>query len=295
MADVQIIEVLRGLPASGKTTYAKSRGKNFVRVSRDDIRAMVTGRAEKFAGDYKFEQMVTELEEQAIRAAIRAGKSVVVDDTNLKTKYAKRWIQLAHRLGVESDVVNFKEPLDVLLARNAKRLDAVPEKTIRDMYARHQWAPVLLPVLEEIQAAQYVPDTTKPTAITVDLDGTLAHMNGRSPYDPTLYHTDTVDSAIQTVVNDLWPNHQVIVFTGRSEEHREVCEQWLRDNDVLFDDLLMRPDGDDRQDGIVKAEIFQEHIAPNYNHIMHFDDRDRVVDALRAIGVKVAQVAPGQF
>jgi hypothetical protein len=57
----------------------------------------------------------------------------------------------------------------------------------------------------------------------------------------------------------------------------------------------MRKAGDLRNDAIVKSEIVDEHISGVYDVIMHFDDRNRVVDALRAKGMKVAQVEPGDF
>jgi hypothetical protein len=57
----------------------------------------------------------------------------------------------------------------------------------------------------------------------------------------------------------------------------------------------MRKEGDKRRDDIVKSELFDEFIAPNYNFLYHFDDRDRVVKGLRSKGITVYQVAEGDF
>ena len=57
----------------------------------------------------------------------------------------------------------------------------------------------------------------------------------------------------------------------------------------------MRPSGDNRNDSIVKSEMVDKHVSNVYNVIAHFDDRNRVVDALRAKGMKVLQVEPGDF
>jgi predicted kinase len=293
------IRVLRGLPASGKTTHAKSIADTHSRVSRDDIRASLTGRTEKFVGDYPFEQKVSRVQEDLVRAYIKAGRSVVIDDTNLRAKYARRWIDLANTLGVESDVMNFKVPLPELLERNAKRLDRVPDDVIRGMYVRFpykDWKPVLLPVMKEHTASQYERNTNLPPCVTVDLDGTLAlHSSGRNPYDTSRYHEDTLNEPLAEVLAYLHPHVKIGVFTGRSEEFREVCEQWLDDNGVEYDFLLMRARGDQRQDGLIKKEIFTEHIAPKYKHLGHWDDRNRVVESLRSIGVQVWQVADGDF
>ena len=36
----------------------------------------------------------------------------------------------------------------------------------------------------------------KPTAVICDIDGTLAHMNDRSPYDTTKYSEDSKDTTV---------------------------------------------------------------------------------------------------
>lgn len=294
------ILVLRGLPSSGKTTHAMSLAATHTRISRDDIRLALTGRTDKFAGDQKFEEQVTQIEEDLVRTYVAAGRSVVIDDTNLRLKHARRWVELANTLGVESDVINFKPSLDELLERNARRFNSVPEQVIRDLYARFpykQWQPVLTPVMQEHARAQYVPNPSLPPCVTVDLDGTLAlHTSGRNPYDTSRYHEDTLNEPLAEVLAYLHPHVQIGVFTGRSEQFREVCEQWLEDNGVEHDFMLMRPaDQPQAKDSEVKIALFQEHVAPKYRHLVHFDDRNRVVQGLRSIGVQVAQVAEGNF
>lgn len=293
------ILVLRGLPASGKTTHAKSIADTHSSVSRDSIRTSLTGRTDKFVGDRDFETKVSKIQEGLVRTYIKNGRSVVVDDTNLRLRYATRWIELANSLGVESDVLNFKVPLPELLQRNSKRLDRVPDQLIRDLYVRFphkDWPPVLLPTLKQHLGQQYEAKPGLPPCVTVDLDGTLAlHTSGRSPYDTSRYHEDTLNESLAEVLTYLAPHVRVGVFTGRSEDYRQVCEDWLEDNGVAYDFLLMRSSGDTRQDALIKKEIFTEHIAPKYKHLGHWDDRNRVVEGLRSIGVQVWQAAGGDF
>lgn len=293
------ILVLRGFPGAGKTTFAKSLNSTHSRVSRDDIRATLTGRSDKFVGDYKFEESVTKVQENLVRSIISTGRSVVIDDTNLRLKNARKWVALANELGVESDVTNFKPSLDELLARNAKRMDSVPEKVIRDLYTRFpydQWQQVLLPEMREHASRQYKPNPLLTPCVTVDLDGTLAlHTSGRNPYDTSRYMEDTLNEPLAQVLSYLHPHVKIGVFTGRSEDFREVCEQWLDENGVEYDFMLMRPSGDTRQDSIIKQELFTQHVAPRYLHLGHWDDRNRVVQGLRSIGVNVWQVSDGDF
>lgn len=301
---VASIEILRGYSASGKSTYARQSGKAI--VSRDLIRQMMTGNTEKTVLSNEQEQTVTRIQESVVRNFIGAGADVVIDDTNLVLKFARRWAELAEELGVEWSVRDFKpEPVERVYEWNDGRDNPVPHEVILNQIKRFpykQWQPVVPQADIKPVFTQYVPDTTKPKAVGFDLDGTLAHMTGRSPHDTSRYHEDEVDDNLRRLtwaLSHFWinaePKHKIIVFSGRSEEHRAACEAWLRKNAVYFDLLVMRKEGDTRRDDIVKSELFDEFIAPNYNLLYHFDDRQRVVDGLRSKGITVYQVAEGAF
>lgn len=141
----------------------------------------------------------------------------------------------------------------------------------------------------------------KPIAIIVDIDGTLAHLNNRSPYDPSRYLTDTVDE----VVRDLtWmyknEGYKIIVCSGRDSTYREVTKQWLRDNKIVFDALFMRDPllvhkGRKLDDAIIKELLYKEHIELFFDVKVVLDDRNRVVAMWRRNGLKVLQVADGDF
>lgn len=293
--------LLRGYSGSGKTTYAKRHiegNPDFVRVNRDDIRRMKSGRSDKFVGTPKFEEQVTADQRAMIRNAIKAGQSVIVDDTNLRVKFARQLLEFGRSLGAEVDVINIRTSLVECLVRNGMRLDGVNPEVIRTQARKwpiEKWEPILLPVLEKPDLEQYVPDESLRPAITVDLDGTLAHMTGRNPYDESRYHEDDIDVPLREIVNTLAETFKVIIFTGRSSEYRAACEEWLYKHGVRYDVLLMRAEGDKRKDHVIKTEIFRDEIAPYYRHVIHIDDRDRVVDALRDIGVKVLQAQRGDF
>jgi hypothetical protein len=87
----------------------------------------------------------------------------------------------------------------------------------------------------------------------------------------------------------------VILVSGRVERTREKTVAWLKESFVHYDALLMRPDGDFRADDVLKEEILDRDILPNYAVDMAFDDRDRVVAMWRRRGIPCLQVAPGDF
>jgi hypothetical protein len=57
----------------------------------------------------------------------------------------------------------------------------------------------------------------------------------------------------------------------------------------------MRKYGDFRQDSIVKREIYERFIAPDYDILCVLDDRNSVVSMWREIGLTCLQVAEGDF
>lgn len=59
--------------------------------------------------------------------------------------------------------------------------------------------------------------------------------------------------------------------------------------------LFMRETDDKRKDHVVKLELYKKYIDGNYNVEAVFDDRQRVVDMWRDIGLTVFQVADGNF
>jgi beta-phosphoglucomutase-like phosphatase (HAD superfamily) len=62
-----------------------------------------------------------------------------------------------------------------------------------------------------------------------------------------------------------------------------------------FEAIYMRADGDFRQDYVIKEEILDRDILPNYSPQMAFDDRNRVVEMWRRRGIPCLQVASGDF
>lgn len=300
----QHLTVMRGLPASGKTTVALKQyveGRGDVRVCRDDIRMML--QAKTFL-DYEGEQTVTLLEEAMVREALKAHRSVVVDATHLRPKYVRKWAKVAREFGVGLNVHAIPCTIEESIERNeARRLRGgryVPVEAIQSMRRFLGKGELLQPVdltdLEEPTIRRYEPRLDKPDAIVVDIDGTLAHMNGRGPYDLHRVGEDRLDVEVRQVVrwavDEGW---QVILLSGREDSVYLETTNWLRDHDVMADELYMRPADDKRKDSIVKAELFDTHVRDRFNVRFVLDDRNQVVEMWRAMGLKCFQVAEGNF
>jgi hypothetical protein len=140
-----------------------------------------------------------------------------------------------------------------------------------------------------------VQDPSLPHAIICDIDGTLAHMNGRSPYDYSKVGEDTVDETILSLLKIFSDQYHIVFVSGRPDRCKTETFVWiLKHFNSQWIELYMRKEWDKRNDTIVKREILDELIKEYYIEFV-LDDRDRVVKMFRESWIKVLQVADGNF
>lgn len=305
--------ITRGLPASGKTSWARKqlaarpRGE-VVRLSRDDLRRM--GLDDEYGKpEYAAEQRISAMRDASLAALLTAGCDVIVDDTNLRAKYVRSLMEIAQRAGATWEVVDFLDvPVDECVRRDSTRTgrEQVGEAVIRDMHARHvaqlRGGPMPIPELTErsVDAVRvYSPQPGTPNAVMVDLDGTVALLD-RSPFDESRVITDRPNTAVIETVRALSEQGLVVMFmSGRTAGCRADTEAWLHQH-VITDRMpwcgpYMRKVGDGRPDHVVKLELFDRYVRDHYDVRMVLDDRDSVVALWRSIGLTCLQVAPGNF
>jgi len=291
--------ILKGLPASGKTTYAKelvAKG-GWKRINKDDLRAML----DSSIHSKKNEKFINNLKISIMNGALINGWSVVIDDTNFFPQHeesireAVDEIVRFYKVPIEVQVKFFDTPLEECIARDAKRGEkSVGEKVIHEMYNRYLKKETLS-----------TPTTTKvsfndnlPNCYCFDIDGTLAHMNGkRGPFDWKQVGKDDPDYTLVELASmiDHNTNDLIIILSARDEVCRTETEAWLKKHGVTYYALYMRPENDNRKDTIVKEEIYRTHIEGRFNVRAIFDDRDCVVQMWRSLGLPCYQVAPGNF
>lgn len=274
------LTITRGLPASGKTTWAKkqvlSNPAQIKRVNKDDLRDML------HAGKWTrgLEKSIIRARDDLVIAYLFDGKDVIVDDTNLAGTHIKDLTYLAGELGAGVEVKDFYLPPSVCVERDAFRDKPVGSDVIYRMWRDHVVKP----------APEFNPDL--PTTVLVDIDGTVATMTGRSPYDYSKVHTDAVVEKVQRLVNR---QAHYIFLSGREDGCREETLKWLEKNNFSVNALLMRKHGDHRPDWIVKREIYENEIKGRWNVDFVIDDRQQVVDMWREEGLTCFAVADGHF
>lgn len=143
-----------------------------------------------------------------------------------------------------------------------------------------------------------------------DLDSTIADLSHRlrfikqEPADwRAFFAACGNDAPIEDVIalaRALSAEDMIVVYvTGRSDECRDETVGWLRRHlaPAWARKIYMRKAGDHRQDSVVKMELLDEVIRdfPLQSIAGVFEDRKQVVDAYRARGLRVYQVADGNF
>jgi predicted kinase len=294
--------VTRGLPAAGKSTWARqwvaADPATRVRVNRDDLRAMLFD-----TPDYSRVQegAVTEAGRALVRALLTSHWDVVADDTNLRPRYVREWARFAAANGAEFEVVEFPISVDDSIARDATRAHPVGEAVIQRMAEKYTRKGQLLPIPDDTpetpaEPAKYAAKPDTPPAVIVDIDGTLALHNGRSPYDLTLCGNDLPNTAvIEAVQAAAGDGLEIVYCSGREDSARDTTADWIAKHVGVPGPLFMRAACDRRKDSVVKAELFNTHIRDRYDVRWVFDDRQQVVDMWRSLGLTVFQVAKGDF
>ena len=131
--------ITRGLPASGKSTWAKQwvleDPEYRVRINQDDIRLML--------GKYwvpSREKLVQEIQFNAIIEALNREFDVVIDNTNLNNKVLDQFNRLIKTF--EDYEIEYKDffdtPLSVCIERDKNRDLQVTEKVIRSFYDNYK-------------------------------------------------------------------------------------------------------------------------------------------------------------
>lgn len=281
--------IMRGLPASGKSTLAKQLMEdsgNLVRINKDLLRTML--HFDKFSG--KNESLTRLAAFVVTECFLTAGKSVIIDDTNLNPKTLQNWVDLAKHHEAKIEYQDIETPVEECIARDASREKHVGKTVIQKM------------------ALQYKDYLKGEKVVVCDLDGTLCDIKHRLhfvkgvekkdwkgffeniPGDfvrPEVYH-----DLLEVLLSGEKP-YKLILVSARPEDHRKATEKWLEDNfSYEYTALIMREAHDSRPDTEVKSDIYDKYLR-KLDIVKIFDDRPSVIRMWREKGLEVEDVGGG--
>ena len=278
-----------GISASGKSTFAEEMMRQgYVRVERDEVRRILFNF--KQWNEYKFnkakEDRVTAVIDQLLFDTSLENKNIVVSDTNLNPKYRNALIKKLKTLGYEVEIKDFPISYEEAIKQDTFREYSVGQKVIYQQW--QQW-------LEYIVFKKYTPSRKLPDAVIFDIDGTLARMHDRNPFEWGKVGQDLPRVSIfQMLDGYAKAGYEVVFLSGRDSVCRTETTQWLNkwlyrlcENDITASEknLFMRKEGDPRKDSVIKQELFWEHVAPKWDVQIVVDDRPQMVDTWNDMGI----------
>lgn len=147
-----------------------------------------------------------------------------------------------------------------------------------------------------------------PRAIIVDMDGTLldntmvlhhvwdGHPEWAGQKNLDAYHLESawcppIGATVAAVRDHHATGDTILIVTARGEEWRDLTETWLDEAEVPRAGVWMRATGDDRPDGIIKAEILAK-LRTEYDIVHAYDDNPHVIAVWAQHGIPTT-VIPG--
>ena len=158
----------------------------------------------------------------------------------------------------------------------------------------------------------------KTSTICVDLDGTIANADHRLPYILDLapgqkknwvefFGRVKEDPPYKELIQDIITgvnllDLDLVFLTGRPERFKDINVRqdtisWLTDQGIIpsMYTLLMRPDKDTRPDYIVKPEVLLKSGISLESIVGVFEDRPKVIEAMRNLGLMVYECKDGKI
>lgn len=286
-----------GVSGCGKTTWALAQ-KGFTVVSRDDFRKEIYEETHDFefhwAGwKWKDEDEVTRRVDAKLDSLTRQNKDIIIADTNLNKQRLESMQKRFESIGYDTTIKYFHGHLsteDVSIEKCITR-DASRKLSVGALVINKQWKQMMDSYGATIRR-QYTPRQDMPSAIIVDIDGTVAdHKGVRGPFE---WDKVDLDKPIRHVIDlvRLVANSgvHVIFVSGRDGVCAGKTYNWVNANVLRFPEIYMRSPGDIRSDDIVKEELFFDHIDGKYNILYVIDDRKKMVQRWHDIGLSVVNV-----
>ena len=145
-----------------------------------------------------------------------------------------------------------------------------------------------------------------PRAIIVDLDGTLCNIKHRLHWRVVEHDHDEFNKRLvddepyfhileMVLMYEKMLGYQILFVTCRNAKYRNPTIDWLRHNMIEPKLLFMRPENSREGDASLKKRIYNKMIRHRWDVKFVLEDRTRVVEMWRDLGLVCLQVAHGDY
>ena len=251
--------LLRGAPASGKSTFIKDNNLEPYVISSDNLRLMVAGLSMDLDGNMKTSQdldrKVWKFLGEILDERMRYGATTVIDATHNSTKSFRKYKPLAEKYGYKVYCITFTAPIKELMTRNAARPEykVVPPDCIYAMAHKVESQPTPDWVKDITSIDEFFNDPTPDLTDKYDSVKVIGDVHGCFdsltdailPLDPqTLYVFcgDYLDRGVQNKEMLNWViehrhDHNIIWLEGNHERH---IRSWLDNCSSLMSNHAIR-------------------------------------------------------
>lgn len=326
--------MLKGLPRSGKSTWAKEwikKSGNWYRVNKDSLRTMLHD--DKWTPQN--EKITMKAQDSIVRTLLSAGKNVVVDDTNLGDYHRERWSGIAKEVGGRFETKEFTADIQTLVERDGASKEQRGRQVIEKLALQYRYIPF-----------------EKDEIVICDIDGTIADCEHRRHFVNTTcdycggngrdgkecvtttkekeegvvathmkrdwdgffskMHEDTIiESTLELLHNYVEQGKKIIFVSARPEKYRKVTEDWLyfnyiypirsadyalslEEDPVIPYEALLMRPDNDTKDDTIVKQAILDTYFDKSTIHAVIDDRPSVVRMWRDNGLEVIDVGDGE-
>lgn len=301
---MQKIEILVGIPGSGKSTYCKQiMDKNpglWKRINNDCLREMVD--FGKWSKDD--ENIISDLRNHMIKDFLKRGYNILIDNLNINKRHLVTVCEIAKSLNIDVQIYEktFYIELEEAIERDSKRdgKAKVGEEIIKKWFKelggkQHKFYKPRMEIFQKCNGNNQMPvlqqDNSLPKAAIFDLDGTMCNISHRNPYDASNCNKDIPNQHVVDLCKLLSKNdYEIFFFSGREDKHRTMTEEWLNFYFGTNYSLFMRESNNFEDDRLLKERLFNTYIKNKYNCKLWVDDRLRVCKFIYESGLPLFRV-----
>lgn len=304
-----MIEVILtvGVPGSRKSTWAKEfvakDPANWMRINNDDFRKMANG----CINNKKHDEVIRQTRLAMITAAATKKLNLVIDNLNLNKTAWSDTVEAVRLANVDAKVYEkiFFVPLEQALEDNAKRIGParLDDKIIKQWWKisggekleKRTPKEEILIVNKGLATKPFVQDESLPACAIFDLDGTMAIISHRSPYDASKCDADIPNTHVVNFAKLLHNNnYKIFFFSGREDKHKTMTEEWLNKHFGKSYSLHMRESENFEKDVHLKDRLFKTHVLNKFNCKAWVDDRLQIVKYVHEMGLPLFRVGDPQ-